>query len=127
MMQYHEIKVGEKTLKLRIRMRDHAELDKACGGFLACLTDEKIMGERTWGLLGNMLHVALRPYEAEHGKHTREMVDNLMDEMVDDGWTVEEAAECIMRTAAVSGFFPKAAAEAIMRGKQGETPEPPAA
>ena len=123
MMNYHEIKVGEKTLKLRVRMRDHAELDKSCGGaFLAALTDEDTMGGKPWELLGSLLHVALRPFEAEHGKYTRAQVDDLMDEMVDEGWTIEDAAGCLMKTAAVSGFFPREAAAAILTDKITENP-----
>ena len=123
-MNYHEITVDGKTIKLRIRMRDHAELDKACGGaFLSALTNEETIASKAWELLGNVLHVAVRAYENENGKYTRAQIDDLMDKMVDEGATMEEAAECIMKTAAVSGFFPKPVAEAILSGRMQENSE----
>lgn len=116
MNSYFEIHVGEKVLKLRIRMRDHAELDKLCGGaYLKTISDEETMGERVWEILGHSLYIGLKAYE-ENGAWTRAQVDDLMDQLVDEGWMIDNALSAIMHIAAVSGFFPKSAAEAISRG-----------
>lgn len=116
MMGYHEITVGGKNYKLRVRMRDHAELDKVFGGgFLDALVDEKRLGGNAWEMLGDLMHIALRPYEVEHGKFTRDQVDELLDACISDGWALDDAVNCIMKIAAVSGFFPKKVAADIMK------------
>lgn len=129
MMGYYEITVGGKQYKLRVRMRDHAELNKAFGGsFLQALTDEKSMSMEAWQKLGDLLHVALRAYEIDNGKFTRDQVNDLIDACINEGWAMDDAIDCIMKIAAVSGFFPKRVAEDIMRSnlRDMEDPEEPA-
>lgn len=127
MLNYHELTVNGKVYKLRVRMRDHAELDKAFGGsFLGAISDEEKMGVNAWSMLGDLLNIALRWNEAENGKFTRAQVDDLLDNMIDDGCAMDDAVDCILKTAAVSGFFPRKVAEDIMQAKPGETPNPEA-
>lgn len=116
-MKFHEMKFGVMELKLRIRMRDHAELDKLSGGdFFATLTDEKTFASKAFKVLGDAMFVGMRAFEKENGKFSRAQVDDMIDEMIDEGYDVEKAINDVMCIAAVSGFFPNEVAEAILRG-----------
>lgn len=117
-MKYYEMQVGVLDLKLRIRMRDHAELDKLSGGdFFATLTDEATFASKAYKVLGDMMWVGMRAFEQDNGKFSRSQVDDMLDGMIDGGYDVENAVEDVMKIAAVSGFFPKDVAEAILTGK----------
>jgi hypothetical protein len=117
-MKYHEMKFGVMELKLRIRMRDHAELDKLSGGdFFATLTDEKIFVSKAFKVLGDCMFVGMRSFEKENGKFSRAQVDDMIDGMIDEGYDIDQAVNDVMCIAAVSGFFPKEVAEAILSGK----------
>lgn len=117
-MKYHEMKVGVLDLRLRIRMRDHAELDKISGGnFFATLTDEQTFAANALKVLGDVMWIGMRAFESHNGKFSRAQVDDMIDGMIDEGYDIEHAVEDVMQIAAVSGFFPRDVAEAIRSGR----------
>ena len=117
-MRYHEMKIGVLDLKLRIRMRDHAELDKISGGdFFATLTDEKTFANKAFKVLGDCMWIGSRWAEHDNGKFSRAQMDDMIDGMIDEGYDVESAVNDVMCIAAVSGFFPRDVAEAILSGQ----------
>ena len=117
-MKFHEMRFGVMELKLRIRMRDHAELDKLSGGdFFAALTDEKTFASKAFKMLGDTMFIGMRAFEKENGKFSRAQVDDMIDGMIDEGYDIDQAINDVMCIAAVSGFFPKEVAEAILSGE----------
>ena len=97
-MKFYELKAGEKTYRIRIRMQDHAELDTLAGGSFA----EAFSGNSDpWQVLKAAIvagcHAAgdLKPSDA----------DGVIDALVDDGLACEDAVALVMEIGTVSGFF----------------------
>lgn len=48
--------------------------------------------------------MATKPF-AENGKWNAAQVDDLIDEMVDNGWMSDDAVDCVLRVSEASVFF----------------------
>lgn len=108
MLNYTEVKLGEKLLRIRIRMRDHAELDKLCDGdFFKALYDEEQGVLDIWRMLKNMLYVGSRAFAEQNGELSMEDIGDLLDAAVDSGWDVSQAAQCMFDICKDCGFFPR--------------------
>lgn len=97
-MRYYNLPVGEKTLRVRVRMRDHEELDQLCGGsFMEAFAQTGDM----WRVLKAML--AAGCHAADDYKPAQ--VDDIIDELIDEGKSAEDAGAIILEIGTVSGFF----------------------
>lgn len=110
-MKYHSITVGDKVLKLRITARGQIELEKTLGvGMLKAMQDEdRLLNSAEF--VGHVLFVALKPFAQEQGRYDMDACYGLYDQMVDEGYTLQEFADMLTDICVESGLFPRAAVE----------------
>jgi len=105
-MKHYNIRIDEKEYKIRIRTRDHETLDNLLGGnFLQVVSDEKQMMD-AMRIAHVMLYVGLR-WDPENGQHTLDECGDLIDCLVDQGYSTEDFAKMVIEIGKVSGFFPQ--------------------
>ena len=112
-MNFHLLRFEEQDLKLRIRTKDGAELEKLLGGpILGLLSNE----QRVLSIMQDvpaMLFIALKPFAQEHGNYSYDDACELVDRMVDAGWSLEQFVELVIQIFEVSGLIPKGAVSAM--------------
>ena len=112
-MDHYRLEFEDKTFKLRIRTRDHAELSKLLGDSVIGILGNQNKAMDVFAYLPAILYVSLKPFSGEHGKYSYEGTCDLIDRMVDAGWSTEQFVELVTKIAEVTGFFPKDAAKNI--------------
>lgn len=106
-MNHHQMVFEDKTYKLRIRTRDHADLTIRLGESFLTMFSDQSKALDIFKTLPPLLFVAMKPFENENGKHTMDDINDLIDRMVDAGWSIEQFVELEMAIGEVSGFFPR--------------------
>ena len=111
---YYEFEVGNKSLRLRIKARQAAGLEKVLGGSpLSIFIKLSEHADDTAKLLDNMpsvetyaiiLNAALQAYE--HGYDMNATYD-LIDEFIEEGHSVMELMNVVSEVLRVSGYMPK--------------------
>lgn len=120
MSNYFELKAGGRELKLVIKSRDHATLDKALQGknIVECLSESRYSGD-PMKLFVKMVPAASRFYEKENGgRITEDDAMDLYDAMIDEGKRQGDIMEVVMGIGEVSGFFPAGTTEAMVNQMQ---------
>lgn len=112
-MDHYRLEFEDKTFKLRIRTRDHAELSKLLGDSVIGILADQNKAMDVFAYLPAILYVSLKPFAGEHGKYSYEGTCDMIDRMVDAGWSTEQFVELVTKIAEVTGFFPKDAAKNI--------------
>jgi hypothetical protein len=115
-MDHYRLEFEDKTFKLRIRTRDHAELGKMLGDSVIGILGDQNKAMDVFAYLPAILYVSLKPFAGEHGKYSYEGTCDLIDRMVDAGWSTEQFVELVTKIAEVTGFFPKDAAKITPQG-----------
>lgn len=115
---YHEFQVGNKSVRLRIKARQAAQLEKVLGGSpLSIFIKLSEHADDTAKLLDNMpsvetyaiiLNAALQAYE--HGYDMNKTYD-LIDEFIEEGHSVMELMNVVSEVLRVSGYMPQEEAE----------------
>jgi hypothetical protein len=122
-MKHHQFEFEGKIYKLRIRAKDHADLNIRLGDtFLSMFSDEKKALD-IFKTLPALLNVAMKPFENENGKHSMDDIYALVDRMVDAGWSTEQFVELEMAIAEASGFFPEGTVAQMKTELEKETAE----
>ena len=103
-MKYYTLTIAEKEYRVRIRMQDHAELDQLSGGNFLDKFGESV---DSWSVLKAMLVAGCHAA----GDYKPNEVDAMIDAMIDDEKTSDDAALIIMEIGTVSGFFTRKALE----------------
>lgn len=112
-MNHFLLKIGDEELKLRIRTKSHAEIKMRLGeSFFKTFQDESKAMD-VFEHLPPVLHAALQAFPDENGKYTYDDTCNLVDRLVDEGYTFEQLFELEMNILEASGFFPKGTAESM--------------
>lgn len=106
MSNYYELDVGGHTLKLAIRARDHADLQKALGGktLLEAVFDSKTMGDPL-DVFAKVLRIASRKHEDENGKIDSDAAYDIYDQLIDDGKNVNDVVNILIGIGEMAGFF----------------------
>lgn len=111
-MKYYSLQVGEKEIKLRITARYHAELDKMLGGkFLKIMQDNDTL-LNAMDMAEKIIFIGAKGIEQD-GKvvYTHDAINNIIDELVDEGWSTEDFIALIVNVGEVSGFLPRGSNE----------------
>ncbi len=106
-MNHYQLVFEDKTYKLRIRTRDHADLSIRLGESFMTMFSDQTKAMDIFKTLPHLLYVAMKPFEKENGKHSIDEIYDLIDRMVDAGWSYEQFFELEMAIGEASGFFPK--------------------
>ena len=111
---YYEFQVGNKSVRLRIKARQAAGLEKVLGGSpLSIFIKLSEHADDTAKLLDNMpsvetyaiiLNAALQAYE--HGYDMNKTYD-LIDEFIEEGHSVMELMNVVSEVLRVSGYMPQ--------------------
>lgn len=102
-MNYYSLEINGNEYKLRITSRLHAELDmkfSGNGGFMAALSDSDTMMNQN-AIFKKLIPTALKPFT----DNPKLDADEAYDQLVDDGWKIEEFMALTMGVAEVSGFL----------------------
>lgn len=126
-MKYYSLNVGEKEIKLRITARYHAELDKLMGGkFLKVMQDEDTL-LNAMEVAEKVIFVGAKGIEQDDKvEYSHAACNEIIDELVDEGWSSEDFILLIVNVGEVSGFLPRNSmekAEAMVKAQEQENEE----
>lgn len=120
-MKYYSLTVGDKEIKLRITARHHAELDQLLGGkFLKVMQDNDTL-LNAMDVAEKIIFVGAKGIEQENKvEYTHAACNQVIDELVDDGWSTEDFIKLIVKVGEVSGFLPQGSEEKAMEMAKAE-------
>lgn len=123
-MKYYSLNVGDKEIKLRITARYHAELDKLMGGkFLKVMQDEDTL-LNAMEVAEKVIFVGAKGIEQnDKVEYTHAACNEIIDELVDEGWSTDDFISLIVKVGEVSGFLPRDSmekAEAMAKAQENE-------
>lgn len=109
-MKYFSLNVGDLEIKLRITARYHAELDKLMGGkFLKIMQDNDTL-LNAMDVAEKLIYIGAKGIEQDNKvEYTHAACEQIIDELVDEGWSTEDFIKLIVNVGEVSGFLPQGA------------------